>query len=643
MAGLAGGSIPPLSPPRRTLLDRMGNLTGARIAAPIVLLVLGLLASQNAYMTHLATAALIAFMLAASFNVIYGYAGSFNMAHVMQYGLGAFTCVYLETHTPIGFWASLVAAVVVTAVCSVLVALPSRRLSEIFLAIQTLAFALALAELLINWPEFSGGTNGLYFIPSPEVFGVLLLGGEIEYFILVAVFAWLVFELMTRIHRSAMRRRFTALRESPRILESVGLSESRTRLVAFAISGGVAGLAGALFAHFQLVIDLDTFSFGRLIALLLAVILGGAGYFWGPVFGVMALLLMDEISLLTSGAQDLIYGIGILVLVIGTRGGIAGALASLRHRLGARRRARTGTTASGVPSRTAEGRVTSPPESETEVSPILVADAATPAAAAAVVDRPEVERTLQFTDVVVAFGGNIAVDHADVSVSTGEVVGLIGPNGAGKTTLLNTATRDIPVAGGDVLLDGESILRKRKHDIVNLGVGRTFQSPKVIPDLTVVENVMLGGDGRAKATALGQTLYLPRAKADDRASRAKAMALLADFSIAHLADERAGSLPYGVLRMIEIARNLMLDPAFLLFDEPGAGLTEFERDEVAQIIRSLSARGLGIVLVDHNLPLISAACDRIYVLQAGKVIASGPPAEVFAQENVIAAYLGVSQ
>ncbi len=616
-------SVPPV---RERLLTAIGGFTGVRIAAPFVLIVLGLLISGNGYAVHLATAGLIAYILTVSFNIIYGYAGIFNMAHVMTYGLGAFLCVYLETRTPLGFWGSLVVAVVATSVLSVLVALPSRRLSELFLAIQTLAFALAVAEVLINWPEFSGGTNGIYFIPSPEFFGTPLFGGEIEYFWLVAVFAWLAFELVARIHRSAMRRKFTALRETPRILSSVGLSTARTRLVAFAIAGGLAGLAGALFAHFQLVMDLDTFSFGRLIALLLAVILGGAGYFWGPLFGVLALLVMDELSLATSTAQDLIYGIGILVLVILTRGGIAGALSQLWERVRGRR---------ATPALPGD-----PAPAEEAPATLDTADIRAITDAARSVTIPEGEHTLRFRDVTVTFGGTVALDRASAEVSTGEVVGLIGPNGAGKTTLFNAATHDVRIASGSITLDDESLLSMRQHQIVQHGIGRTFQSPKVIPDLTVVENVMLGGDGRARSGSWSQSLGLPRAHREDRESRERAMKLLADFALAHVAGEPAGAQPYGVQRMIEIARNLMLDPSFLLFDEPGAGLTEFEREEVAQIIRALSSRGIGIVLVDHNLPLITAACDRIYVLQSGRVIAEGAPAEVLAQENVIAAYLG---
>ncbi|MTD12413.1 ATP-binding cassette domain-containing protein [Nakamurella sp. YIM 132087] len=630
-----------------TVRRRLGEFALVRAGAPILLVLLGLFVSGNAYLVQIATEGLIAYILAASFNVIYGYAGGFNMAHVITYGLGAFTSVYLETHTSLGFWASLAIAVVGTAALSVLVAIPSRRLGEIFLAIQTLAFGLAVSEILVNWQDFSGGTTGLYFIPSPTFFGTTLFGGEASYFWLVAVFAWLVFELMTRIHRSAMRRKFTALRESPRILAAVGLSASGTRLVAFAIAGGLAGLAGALFAHFQLVIDLDTFSFGRLIALLLAVILGGAGYFWGPLFGVVALLVMDELSLATSAAHDLIYGLGILVLVIGTRGGIAGGVQALLSLIKGGRARRSGHPAAAATAADDAGPAVASADDPTRTSadePVDLEAAAEHAGSAVeLVRRRTTSHTLGFDAVTVRFGGNTAVDGASATVSTGEVVGLIGPNGAGKTTLLNTATGDTPMASGQVRFDDVVLGALRQYEVVNLGIGRTFQSPKVIPDLSVVENVMLGGDGRATAGTVRQTLFLPRARGDDRRSREKAMELLSDLSIGHLADRPAGAQTYGVLRMIEIARNLMLDPAFLLFDEPGAGLTELEREEVAQIVRGLSGRGLGVLLVDHNLPLITAACDRIYVLEAGRVIAAGPPAEVFAQENVISAYLGAAR
>lgn len=597
---------------------------GKHVAGPVVLVLVGLAVAGNDYYVHLATAGVIAYILTAAFNLIYGYAGIFNLSIIMTYGLGAFTSVYLEVRFGLSFWVAMLAAVAITVALSVIVALPSKGLDELFVAIQTLAFALALGEIMVNWESFSGGTIGIYIIPFPELFGIEFIGGLQAYYWLAAVFAWLTYELMLRIHRSAMRRKLTALREGPRVLSAVGVSPDTTRLAAFALSGGLAGLAGALYAHFQLVIDLDTFSFTRLVALLLAAILGGGGYLLGPVFGVLAILVMDELSLATSQAQDLVYGIGILVLVILTRGGIAGAVLRTWEallRVSGRRR-------EDGP----DAELTASPDGvEPERAALHIVDAVAPVARSLRVEVHEVS---------VDFGGNRAVDRVSLGFGTGEVVGLIGPNGAGKTTLLNAITGDVR-ASGSIRLGDREILGSPPQALVRAGIGRTFQSPKVIPELTLLENVMLGGDGIGKVGWLRQSVLSPAARKQATAARDRAMDLLSDLSLAPRAASLAGDQPYGVLRLVEIARNLMLDPAFLLLDEPGAGLTEFEREEVAATVRALSTRDLGIVLVDHNLALINAACDRIYVLDIGRVIADGPPAEVFAQENVITAYLGV--
>ena len=597
------------------------------VAGPLVLVLVGLIASGNDYYVHLASAGVIAYILTAAFNIVYGYAGIFNLSIVITYGVGAFTSVYLEVRFGIPFWPALVISVAVATALSVLVAIPTRGLDELFLAIQTLAFALALAEVMVNWHKFSGGTIGIYAIPLPTLFGHQLTGGFLSYYWLAAFFAWLTYELVLRIHLSAMRRKLTALRQGPRVLAAVGVSPDATRLVAFALSGALAGLAGVLFAHFQLVIDLETFSFTRLVALLLAAILGGSGYFLGPVFGVVAIVVMDELSLATSQAQDLIYGVGILVLVVLTSGGIAGGLDNFVKWIVRRRR----------PDADRSAEVSEPEDPGGGGDAVAEAVTRNLADSVKAVHR---DVRVEVRDVSVAFGGTTAVNDVSLSFATGEVIGLIGPNGAGKTTLLNAITGDVR-ATGSIRLGGDEILGAPAQNLVRSGIGRTFQSPKVIPELTLLENVMLAGDGIGKVGWFRQSLLSPAARRQALAGRDRAMTLLTDLALADRAHSRAADQPYGVLRLVEIARNLMLDPAFLLLDEPGAGLTEFEREEIAATVRALGARDLGVVLVDHNLPLITSACDRIYVLDHGQVIAEGPPGEVFAQQEVISAYLGV--
>jgi ABC-type branched-subunit amino acid transport system ATPase component/ABC-type branched-subunit amino acid transport system permease subunit len=585
------------------------------LAAPVVLVIVGAIASGNAYYVHLATSAAIAYILTAAFNLVYGYAGIFNLAIVGFYGIGAFSSVYLEIHAHQTFGVALLVSVVATSALSVLIALPTRRLNELFLAIETLAFALGLNELLTHWTSFSGGATGVYIVNPPTLFGHDVVGGKLNYYWLCAIFTWLTFEVMRRIDRSGAGRRFAALRVDRRTLSSVGSSPGSASLVAFGVSGFFAGLAGVLYAHFQLSLSLESFSFDRLIALLLATIIGGAGFLLGPVFGVIVLVAMDELSLATSSSQNLIYGVGILVLVALGRGGIAGLLTiGVRRFVPIRLQSISGQTADGTPEAAVRASVTE-----------------------------HSGRVLSGDHVSVSFGGTHAVRDMSLTICSGEIVGLIGPNGAGKTSIINAFSGDVRPSSGTIELGELPLNGKRQDDVVRLGIGRTFQSPKVIPEFTLIQNLVLARDAEKSVGWFRQLLLTPRARRRQAEAERLALQLLGDFGQADRAQSPAGGQPYGTLRLVEIARNLMLDPAFLLLDEPGAGLTDDERAEVGEYIKAVAARGIGVLLVDHNLELISAVCHRLYVMDAGQLVASGLPTDVFADEQVITAYLGVPQ
>jgi ABC-type branched-subunit amino acid transport system ATPase component/ABC-type branched-subunit amino acid transport system permease subunit len=588
-------------------------------AAPIVLVLVGLLSLTNDYLLYLATATAVAYILTSAFNIIYGYAGVFNLALVSVYGLGAFTAVYCVVHLHWSFWVSGLAAAAVSAVVSVLIALPSRRLDELFLAIATLAFTLALNNVLTGWESFTGGAIGIFAIPSPTFFGIDLIGGFPAYYWLCALFAWAVFVVSRRIHGSGLGRRFVALREGPRVLAAVGGSMASTRLVAFGISGAFAGVAGWLYAFFQLSLGLDTFNFQRLNVLLLATILGGAGFLYGPVVGVIVLVAFGELSFASGQSQDLVLGVGIIVLIALGSGGVAGLVEQLGDRWNWRKLRPGGARREMAHAAPGSADQHGPPR------PIVVREVET--------------SELVLSDVTVRFGGTVAVNGVSLTLRTGESVGLIGPNGAGKTTLFSAVTGDVR-ATGSIKVNGKELLGLSPEKVVHAGVARTFQSPHVIPDLTLVENLMLAGDSGSVGW-WRQAVRSPRARQHDDHFRDRAMLMLAEFELERRANEKAASQTYGTLRLMEIARNLMVNPSLLLLDEPGAGLTEHERDEVASVVRRLSGSGLGVLLVDHNISLIRAACDRVYVVDHGQVLAVGTPDEVFAHEGVISAYLGV--
>ncbi|MES2529512.1 MAG: branched-chain amino acid ABC transporter ATP-binding protein/permease [Pseudomonadota bacterium] len=558
------------------------------------------LATRGEFVLFVASQIGIYFLVALGLNLLAGYGGQLSLGHGALMAIGAYATAIATVDHGLSFWLALPLAVAITAGAGALMALPSFRLSTWYFALVSLGFANVLGNVLIEWRSLTHGFQGIVGVMPPELFGSSFSAPQM-YWLILAVAAG-AFAVVRNLIESRFGRALQGLRENAVAVVGVGASPVRLKMTAFVISAVLAGVAGAFWAVQKTVVTPDDFVTDLSIFFLLVVVLGGLGRLYGPLIGTLFFFIVPELLTVLQNWRLMIYGVALLLLMLFAPGGLAGAFSRWRRR--------------AVP----------------------------PAATETVEDAPGMAAiqgaSLQVEAVTKRFGGVAALTSASLSLQPGCVHALVGPNGSGKTTLLNLVSGYYPIDGGAIRIDGRLVGGMDAGRIARLGVRRTFQTPKLIPELSVLDNVLLGAYADEKASLAAIGLGLPAARREAAERRAEALRYLRFVGLDARANDEAGSVPHGQLRLVEIARALVGRPTLLLLDEPAAGLSLDELDGLGRLVQAIAALGTTVLIVEHHLELVANLCERVTVLAGGHVLAEGSPQAVFNDPRVMAAYMG---
>jgi branched-chain amino acid transport system permease protein len=581
------------------------------LAGAVLLFALPLLPVPEFWITQMNYIGLFA-LVALGLVLLTGVGGLTSFGQAAFVGIGAYTTAVMSTSYAASPWLALFVGLAITVMVALVLALLTLRMSGHYLPLATIAWALSLNFSMANM-EFLGKYDGIQGLPPLHLFGWSLQEGRAIY-VLIWAFAIVAALGVRNLLDSRPGRAIRALNGATTMAEAMGVSTFRYKVVIFVLAAMLASISGWLFAHFQRTVNPSPFALKMGIEYLFMAVVGGVGTVWGAFIGAgVVKIIEDQLkevlpALLGSNGnfEIIVLGVVLVLMLKYAPKGLWPYVQGFASRwLPVRQRARDWGDAAPLAAR----------------------------------DKPKPGELLLDVDKVrKQFGGLVAVNDVSFQIRAGEIVGLIGPNGAGKSTTFNLVSGVLSLTSGGVSFRGQPVGGLASREIARRGMSRTFQHVKMIADMTVLENVALGGYLRSSSGTARAMLRLDRD--EERRLFKEAEAQLSRIGMASQMHELAGNLALGPQRLMEIARALCTDPALLLLDEPAAGLRHKEKKALAEVLRQLKGEGMSILLVEHDMEFVMGLTDRIVVMEFGTKLIEGTPEVVQASPEVRAAYLG---
>lgn len=561
---------------------------------------------------------IINILLAQGINLLTGINGQISLGHAGFFAIGAYVSAIALKSWGVPFPVALAMATIVASGVGFLLAGPAGRVREFYLAMMSLGFGLIVYELARELRGVTGGVMGMRGIPSSQIGTLQIFGWSIDtvaYFRILLAVLLVVMLMLRNFVKSHYGRAFYAVHVSEIAAGSLGISQAAVKRAAYAISGGLAGLAGGFYAHMIGYLTPESFGLMRSIEILVMSIVGGLGSLAGQVYGAVLFTYLPQKLQAFNDYQYIVYGLILVFIFTLLPRGLAGLLGTQTRysKYDQLRRAVAGQPAAPLGERPSHAR----------------RDAAQP--------------LIRVEQVVMEFAGLRALAGVSIDLHAGSITALVGPNGSGKSTLVNVVSGIYRPTSGRVLYKGQDIAGWPSHKVAQAGITRTFQDPRNVPSFTVRENILMGAHRRYRHGALAAAVNTAGARREEAAFLRQVDALMQAAGLSEHADAIMSELPYGIQRLAEVARALASDPELLLLDEPAAGLSELESGHLIGLVRLARDHGVAVMVIDHHMDFLAELAEDVVVFEAGDEIYRGDMDGMRADPAVIQAYLGAEE